>query len=106
MTDVHKPYYPEHPGYVKGSDTSKAAARSVDNPSRSKKLARTKMLLRLAGRSGLTSDELEVTTGWPHQTASALLRKMVLTGEAVDTDMRRRTRYGRMAAVRVLPEFR
>lgn len=49
---------------------------------------------------GLTSDELERITGWPHQTASARLRELVLRGDAFDSADRRLTRQGRRAVVR------
>lgn len=88
--------YPTTPGYVAGSDTSEDAASAV-NAATLRTRTRTPLA---ASPLGLTSDELEVITGWPHQTASARLRELVLAGEAVDTDERRLTRHGRRAVVR------
>lgn len=91
--------YPAEPGFVRGSDTSEAAARSVIG-TRVSQLAAARRYLLDAEPFGLTSDELERLTGWPHQTASALLRKLVLDGDAWDSAERRLTRYGRKAVVR------
>lgn len=98
--DGHKPYYPEHPGYVRGSETSKDAAHSVDNPKRAVKIAQCREILSNREPLGCTSDELERLTGWPHQTASAILRKLVLDGYAYDSAKKRKTQYGRKAVVR------
>lgn len=88
--------YPQLPGFVAGSDTSEAAAGSVDAATlRAKALGHL-----LAAPDGLTSDELEAITGWLHQTASARLRELVLADLAWDSPDRRRTRSGRMATVR------
>jgi len=88
--------YPTLPGFELDSDTSHAAASSIDAASLR---ARTLVLLR-AHADGLTSDELEALTGWPHQTASARLRELVLADDAYDSPDRRRTRNGRLAVVR------
>lgn len=90
--------YPDAPGFVRGSDTSAAAAESIDAASMR---VRTQRLLDEA-KDGLTSDELEAITGWPHQTASARLRELVLSGIAYDSLDRRLTRHGRLAMVRRL----
>jgi len=84
------------PGYVPGSDTSKAAADSINALTLR---AQARRLLD-AAPDGLTSDELEAITGWPHQTASARLRELVLFGLAYDSTDRRPTRHGRLATVR------
>lgn len=88
--------YPYTPGFVAGSDTSEAAAASIDAGSMR---VRARRLLD-SSLDGLTSDELELITGWPHQTASARLRELVLAGVAYDSTDRRRTRHGRFAVVR------
>jgi hypothetical protein len=90
--------YPEDPGFVPGSDTSEAAAASIDAASMRDHAWR---LLRRRGDDGLTSDELEIITGWLHQSASARLRELVLLGHAYDSSIRRPTRSGRMAVVRI-----
>jgi hypothetical protein len=89
--------YPRSPGFVQGSDTSEAAAMSLGDVGSMR--TRARRLLNNAP-DGLTSDELEWLTGWPHQTASARLRELVLTGVAYDSTDRRPTRHGRMAVVR------
>lgn len=87
--------YPAAPGYV-DTDTSRAAAESIDAAG-----LRAIALRHLrAAPDGLTSDELEAITGWPHQTASARLRELVLRDEAYDSSTRRPTRHGRKAMVR------
>lgn len=88
--------YPTTPGYVNGSDTSEAAADSINAATLR---AQARRLLEGAP-DGLTSDELEAITGWPHQTASARLRELVLYGDAYDSPTRRLTRHGRYATVR------
>lgn len=48
---------------------------------------------------GLTDDEVEVITGWLHQSASATRRSLVLDGRLRDSGKKRRTRTGRRAIV-------
>lgn len=98
------PRYPEHPGYVAGDDTSEGAAASMEEAAPIMRV-RAEDMLRARGPLGLTSDELEVLTGWRHQTASARLRELVLAGRAVDSDERRRTTSGRPARVRRHRDF-
>ena len=90
--------YPDDPGYVRGSDTSQAAAESMADVKASMQ-ARAHSLL-INRDDGLTCDELEILTGWLHQTASARLRELVMKGRAYDTNERRMTRHGRWATVR------
>ena len=82
--------------YVKGSDTSQAAAVSV-----APHLPRLEavVLLSVAKSGGRTSDEVEVETGLPHQTVSARIRGLVQRGLLADSGARRPTRSGRGAAV-------
>lgn len=89
--------YPTLPGFESGSDTSQAAALSIDAGNLQQ---RALAHLRAAGRHGLTADELETLTGWRHQTASARLRELVLADLAYDSPDRRPTRSGRRAVVR------
>ena len=91
--------YPASPGYVRGSDTSRAAARKI-NPSS----LRGKVLLyvQACGKAGATCDQCEVAMGGRHQTISARLRELVLMGFVEDTGRRRPTRSGHMAAVYVV----
>jgi predicted transcriptional regulator len=84
--------------YVRGSDTSEAAAMSLQSilPSMSAQVLET---LEEAGSHGATCDEVEVELGMRHQTASARIKGLVDNGLAVDSGMRRRTRSGRKATV-------
>jgi Fic family protein len=90
--------YPQRPGFVRDSDTSRAAADSFDESD----LSRQKQLIMgcyHARRNGLTCDEIEVALGFRHQTASARIRELVLNGFLVDTGLRRQTRSGRPARI-------
>lgn len=89
--------YPESPGCVPGSETSCAAAESIDASS-----IRSRCLEWLKRAGTGTCDELEVALGLRHQTASARLRELVLMGRVFDTQHRRPTRSGRKAAVYAL----
>jgi hypothetical protein len=83
---------------VKGSETSKAAAESVEH-----QLPRLEAVvlgaLRIAGLTGLTDKEGEATTGLGHETYSARRRSLVQKGLVGDGGERRRTPSGRKAVV-------
>ena len=84
--------------YVKGSDTSRAAAESmVPHVSDLEE----GILLFLQKRGGATCDELEHVTGLAHQTASARLKGLADKGLIRDSGARRKTRSGRAARVYV-----
>lgn len=97
---MNERHYPESPGFVKGSDTSKAAAESVDNEDRLTKQRQVLELLRRHEPHGLTNDELEVITGWLPQSVTARSRELELAGSIYKSDVRRPTRWGRTAVVR------
>lgn len=84
--------------YVKGSDTSKAAAESIEGD-----LARLESIvlqeIARRGDNGATDDEIEKATELAHQTASARRRGLVQKGLVVATRKRRATRSGRKATV-------
>jgi predicted ArsR family transcriptional regulator len=82
--------------YVKGSDTSRAAAESIV-PHVSTIEGEIRVLLITLG--GCTCDEIEVETGLPHQTASARLKGLSDKGLIRDSGARRKTRSGRAARV-------
>lgn len=87
------------PPYVKGSDTSKAAAESMES---SLTELQEKLLLRMrdVGARGVTCDELEeYFVGSNHQTISPRVRELYLGGWIYRTKRRRKTRSGRMAMV-------
>lgn len=85
------------PPFVRGSDTSEAAADSVAGETGSKR--REILGLIREAPNGMTDDEAEERTGWRHQTVSARRRELVLLGLVVDSGRRRKTRSGRAATV-------
>ncbi len=100
MKDDQGELFPNLPGYVRGSDTSKGAADSMEDAApflRGKVLAH----IRMSGSRGATDDELEVALGLSHQTASARRRELELLGQVMKTMQRRKTRSGRTAGVYV-----
>tara|TARA_A100001035_G_scaffold233752_1_gene196582 strand:+ start:157 stop:480 length:324 start_codon:yes stop_codon:yes gene_type:complete len=93
--------YPHHPGYVKGSDTSEAAARALAGPASSLRASVLEFIYQAP--KGATDDEIEQALGMRHQTASARRRELVLIGLVMDSGERRATRSGRTATVWVRP---
>lgn len=84
--------------YVKGSDTSRAAADSMV-PYVGKIQAEVRDFVIDAGPRGATCDEAEELLGYSHQTASARFRDLVLANVIKDSGARRKTRSGRAARV-------
>ena len=84
--------------YVRGSETSKAAADSMKPIAGSIKHRVYDFILR-RGSTGATDDEIEVGLRLTHQTASARRRNLELAGALVKTDNKRPTRSGRSAFV-------
>jgi hypothetical protein len=84
--------------YVRNSDTSAAAALSVEDRIRgdARKILDA---LRRNEEDGLTVDEVEGEFGMLHQTAGARMRGLVLAGLVRDSGRRRLTRNGRPAVV-------
>jgi hypothetical protein len=93
--------YPEHPGFVRGSDTSEAAAESVAGPAAAIRATIRQHIHNAEAHEhpGYTCDELEAITGGRHQTVSARVRELVLSGDIHDTGDRRPTRSGRNARI-------
>lgn len=84
--------------YVRGSDTSYDAAVSMESAApniREFVFAEIKN----AGSHGMTCDEIEHVLVLHHQTASARIRELSLSGRLRDTGRRRQTRNGRAARV-------
>ena len=91
-----RPKYPEVPGYVKGSDTSRSAANDVNANVQGLR----KLILDHIKRVGnATCDEVEAALSLRHQTASARIRELSLGGLLRDSGVRRRTRGGSSARV-------
>lgn len=88
--------YPESPGYVKDSETSKAGAARTE-PSAMAMRGTVEQYIR--ERGGATCDEVEVALGMRHQTASARIRELVLAERLIDTGDTRKTRSGSLARV-------
>jgi hypothetical protein len=95
--------YPLYDGTLPHSDedTSLAAAEAAKALA-TKKRARVRAFLESCGSRGATDDEIEVGLGFPHQTASARRRELVLLGLARDSGLRRQTRNRRWAKAWVL----
>jgi hypothetical protein len=87
--------------YVRGSDTSEAAAHSIEGAAKTLE-SLVFDLVRQAGDKGLTDDELEVLTKLSHQTVSARRRTLVLKHMLRDGGQRRLTRSNRKAVVWIL----
>lgn len=86
------------PPFVRGSDTSEAAAESIAGDVEALR-AIVFSCICSAGERGRTCDAVERRLSMLHQTASARVRDLVLMGKIVDSGVRRRTRSGRKAVV-------
>ncbi len=100
--------YPNEPGFQKQSETSEWAASRV-NAVEYRQTA--KEFLRQRGKHGATADELATHMAEIYKrpisntTAGARITELKERGQAVKTNLRRSTRYGRLAEVVVLKEF-
>lgn len=88
--------------YVEGSDTSQAAAESMESSAQAQQW-RIYRFLRHMQPFGATCDEIEHYLGLSHQTASARIRGLALKGDVLDSGNRRETRTGRKAIVWMVP---
>lgn len=84
--------------YVKGSDTSQAAAESIA-PEASQLREFVFSHIERSRGGGMTCDEVEVEAAMSHQTTSARIRELAQKGRIIDSGRRRPTRSGRMAIV-------
>lgn len=91
--------YPESPGFVKESATSREAANRYQ-PVAGTERARVYEFVASRGQAGATCDEVEAAMGMRHQSASARLRELYLGGrlKRVGTRM---TRSNRKADVHI-----
>jgi len=96
--DPQQPVYPDAPGFVRGSDTSEAAAKSISPKARSILHDRICKLV-AAFYHGLTSEEVQIALDLTHQNCSARTTELVQMGRLVDCGERRRTSSGRSARV-------
>jgi hypothetical protein len=88
---------------AQGQDTSDAAGHSVQHKARGQAIVLLR-LINARGYTGLTCDELEVVTGWPHQTVSGRLWQMEKRGWLERTGVQRPTRSGSQAKAYTLTE--
>ena len=95
--------YGGFPPHVKQSDTSKEAALSVVDTAMSVRHQVLRLIAK-CGTRGLTTDEIERILARSHQTVSARVKELRNDGLVVDSGSRRRTRFGRRAAVWVTRE--
>jgi hypothetical protein len=84
--------------YVRGSDTSQAAAESMEESAPSMR-ERVLRFIAAAGEAGTTDDAIEAALGMRHQTASARRRDLVLDGFIGESGRRGKTRSGRSATI-------
>ena len=82
--------------YIVGSNTSKAAAKSLEGMLSG---LQQEVYRWFDSVNGGTCDELEIATGIIHQTASARVRELVKAGLIADSGRTRKTRSGRRARV-------
>jgi hypothetical protein len=89
---------PELPPFVRGSDTSKAAAESMIG---STATLRSAILghIESAGKDGRTCWECELNLAMRHQTCSARIRELAQLSLIVDSGRRRKTESNRTATV-------
>ena len=88
--------YPSTPGFVKGNDTSRAAAEDVA-PSAAG--MRQRVLDHIRKFGPCTCDEVEHDMDLKHQTASARIRELSMSGNILVMEERRKTRSGSSARV-------
>lgn len=77
----------------KATDTQRAAVKKT-LPRSGTKQALLWDLVNAAGDYGLTDDEIEVKTGWTHQSASANRNTLMMKGLLIDSGQRRNNRRG------------
>ena len=85
-----------HPPFVRDSDTSREAAKSIISSSGRLKQA---IIAHMRIEGACTCDEIEVALSMRHQTASARIRELKADGTIRDTGDMRPTRSGRLASV-------
>jgi hypothetical protein len=84
--------------HVKGSDTSKAAAESMEASAPSIR-TRVWRFIAAAGAHGVTDDDIERALGLRHQTASARRRELVIEKIVGDSGRTAKTTSGRSATL-------
>lgn len=90
--------------FVAGSETSEAAARSMEDSAVSYEMM-VLNFIRSRGEHGATADECQAALGLTHQNGSARVSILAGRGAIIRTEEKRKTRQGRGAFVYVAPEF-
>lgn len=90
--------YPETPGYQQGSRTSRAAAISMIQNSKTKR-AQIMREMEKTRLCGMTIDEAAMLLDCQTGSASARMRELELGGEIVKSTATRKTRFGKQAKV-------
>lgn len=86
--------------HVRSSDTSKAAARSIE-PQLGRLQGKVLEVIQRRAALGATTDEVEFVLAMSHQTVSARVKELRDKGLIRDKGTRRPTRSGRAAVVYV-----
>lgn len=94
-SDYPETLYNGKPPHEASSETSREAAESVAEISGAQRQAVADLIV----QSPRTDDEIEVLTGYRHQSCSARRRELVLAGVIEDSGEKRLTRSGRKATV-------
>ncbi len=89
--------YPDSPGFVAGSTTSEAAAKSLENPSTLR--AKVYRFLLNAGEGGATDEEMQDRLSMNANTQRPRRRELVLQNRVTASKYLRKTRAGRDATV-------
>jgi len=89
---------PKNAKYAVGSDTSKAAAESLDGAVLNDMQLKVLEAI-IDSPMGMTCDELELQLGMRHQTASARVNELLKATYIEDSGERRKTSSGRQATV-------
>lgn len=90
--------------FAQGSDTSEAAAKSME-PSAGSYEAMVRDFVFQRKRYGATADEVLAALSLTHQNGSARVSTLKKKGILVPTERRRKTRSGRHAVVLIHKEF-
>lgn len=96
--------YPNTPGFVRDSDTSREAAESMHEAAPSIR-ERIYSWIERRGRFGATADEVEAKSGIRNQTITARIRELELSERLTKTEDKRKTRSGRNARVYVASKW-
>ena len=92
MTDITSNYHG-------GNAMSEAAFKSTPKLIRARQKSMIFSLIQRRATTGLTCDEIEAATTWPHQSVSARMTELKAEGLIVASLFKRKTRTGRNAQV-------